>query len=79
MESTAKKFIDGLVKQKQHFKGVVFLWSQNLYLNSTKLSGFNSVFLPILTCGHELLVMIENECYHKYKQKRWDFCEEFAA
>jgi len=46
--------------------------------NTAKLSVLKSVFVPILTYGHESSVMTA-KYYLKYKRQRWDFCEEFTA
>ena len=45
--------------------------------NTAKLSAFKSVFVPIITYGHESWVMTEEHCT-KYKRQRSDFCEEFT-
>jgi len=36
--------------------------------NTTKLSVFRLVFVPILTCGHEFCVMTERVLYQQWKR-----------
>ena len=41
---------------------------------------FKSIFVPILTCGHESYTTWRlKEYYQKNKRQRWDICEEFLV
>ena len=44
-----------------------------------KLSNFRSIYVPVLTYGHERWIMNEKARYLEFEQPKWDFYEELAV
>ena len=61
---------------RQLHQSVVLKWELG---TKAKLSIFRSVYVPILTYGHECWIMNEKVRFFEFKQPKWDFCEELAV
>ena len=49
-----------------------------VFSKNANLSVFKSVFVPILSCGHESYMRTER-ILSKEQRQRWDICEEFSV
>ena len=77
MEGGARILMHVLLKLTQFYVSLVALWSQNGSFKHRKDVIFESIFVPILTYGHESLVMTEEvDSSARYgifaKIPRWD-------